>query len=110
MIGVDTYYIAYCLKKPLVFALSIKDIQYQTEKKTRAETNPKSVVPHKYLDFLDVFSKKDLNTFLPHQKYDHKIHPEEEQKPSHELLYKISLKKLDAIKWYLDFHLAKRFI
>ena len=56
----------------------MKDIQYQAEKKARAETNPKSVVPQEYHDFLDVFSKEDSDTLLPHRKYDHTIHLEEE--------------------------------
>ena len=35
---------------------------------------------------------------------------EEEQKHSHALLYKISLKQLDAVKCYLNLHLDKGFI
>ncbi len=61
-----------------MFTVSIRDIQYQAEKKARAETDPKSVAPQKYHDFLDVLSKKDLDTLPLHRKYDHKIHLEEE--------------------------------
>ena len=110
MIGVDTYRAACYLKRAQVFALSIRDIQYQAEKKARAETDPKSVVPQEYHNFLDVFSKKNLDTLPPHQKYDHKIHLEEEQKPGHAPLYKMSPEELDAVKRYLDSHLAKGFI
>ena len=88
----------------------MRDIQYQAEKEARAETNPKSVVPQEYHDFLDVFSKKDSDTLPPHRKYDHKIHLEEEQKPGHAPLYKMSPEELDAVKRYLDSHLAKGFI
>ena len=88
----------------------MKDIQYQAEKKARAETDPKSVVPQEYHDFLDVFSKKNSDTLPPHRKYDHKIHLEEEQKPGHAPLYKMSPKELDVVKRYLDSHLAKGFI
>ena len=77
MIGVDAYCIACRLKRAQMFAVSMKDILYQAEKEAKAKTNPKSVVPQKYHDFLDVFSKKNSNTFPPHQKYDYKIHLEE---------------------------------
>ena len=110
MIGIDAYCAAYYLKKAQVFALSMRDIQYQAEKDARAENNPKSVIPYKYHDFLDIFPKKDLDTLSSHQKYDHKIYLEEEQKPGFAPVYKIIPKKLDVMKRYLDFHLAKRFI
>lgn len=38
------------------------------------------------------------------------IHLGKEQKLDHALLYKISLKELDGVKQYFDFHLAKEFI
>ena len=83
MFGVDTYYVACRLKRAQVFAISMRDIQYQAEKEVRAKTNPKSVRPQEYHDFLDVFSKIDSNTLPPYQKYDHKIYLEDEQKPGH---------------------------
>ncbi len=78
MIGADAYCATCCLKGVQVFTVSMRDIQYQAEKEARAETDPKSVVPQEYHDFLDVFSKKDSDTLPPHRKYDHKIHLEEE--------------------------------
>ena len=110
MIGADAYRAACHLKGAQVFAVSMRDIQYQAEKEARAETDPKSVVPQEYHNFLDVFSKKDSDTLPPYQKYDHKIHLEEEQKPGHAPLYKMSPEELDAVKRYLDSHLAKGFI
>ena len=56
----------------------MKDIPYQAKKEARAKNNPRSVVPQEYYDFLDVFSKIDSDTLLPHRKYNHKIHFEEE--------------------------------
>ena len=88
----------------------MKDLEFQAEKEARPETNPKTVVPKKYHDFLDVFLKKDLDTLPAHRKYNHKIILEEEQKHGHAPLYKMSLQELDAIKCYLDSHLAKGFI
>ena len=64
IIGADAYHAACRLKRAQMFAVSMKDIQYQAEKEARAETDPRSVVPEKYHDFLDVFSKKDSDTLL----------------------------------------------
>ena len=88
----------------------MRDIQYQAEKGAKAKINPTSIVPQEYHNFLNVFSKKDLDTLFPHQKYDHKIYLGKEQKPGYALLYKMSPKELDAIKRYLDSYLAKGFI
>ena len=110
MIDANAYCIAYCLKEAQVFAVSMRDIQYQAEKEVKAETNLKNVVSQEYHNFFNVFSKKDLDTFPLHRKYDHKIQLEKEQKPSHVPLYKMSPKKLDAVKQYLYFHLTKGFI
>ncbi len=47
MIDADAYCIACHLKGTQVFAVSMREIQYQAEKEVRAETNLKSVVPQK---------------------------------------------------------------
>ena len=104
IIGTDAYDAACCLKRAKLFVVSMKNIQYP------AETNLRSVVPQKYHDFPNVFLKKDLNTLLPYQKYDHKIHLEEKQELDYIPLYKISPKELDTIKRYFDSYLAKGFI
>ena len=44
MIGANTYCIACRLKEAQMFAVSIKNIQYQAEKDARAEINAKSVI------------------------------------------------------------------
>ena len=61
----------------------MKDIQYKAEKKVRAESNPRSVVLQEYHNFLDVFSKKNSDTLLSHQKYNHKIYLEEKPEPGY---------------------------
>ena len=76
----------------------MRNIQYQVEKKARAETNLKNIIFQEYHNFLDVFSKKNSDTLFLYQKYAHKIYLEEEQKPSHMLLYKLFPEKLDLIK------------
>ena len=110
MIGADAYRAACKLKGAQVFAVSMRDLEYQAEKEAKPETNPRSVVSEEYHDLLDVFSKKDSDTLPPHRKYDHKIILEEQQKPGHAPLYKMSPQELDAVKRYLDSHLAKGFI
>ena len=45
IIGTDAYCIVCHLKKTQVFAILIRNIQYQAMKETRAKTNPKSIVP-----------------------------------------------------------------
>ena len=77
MIGADAYRTACKLKGAQVFAVSIRDLEYQAEKEAKPETNLRSIVPEEYHDLLDVFSKKDFDTLPPHQKYDHKIILEE---------------------------------
>ena len=52
----------------------MKDIKYQLNKVAKAPTDPKTVVPKEYHEFLDVFSKETLDTLSPHLKYDYQIH------------------------------------
>ena len=114
MIGADAYYVACRLKEAQVFAVSMTDLEYQVEKEAKPKTNPRTIILAEYHDlldvFLDIFSKKNSDTLPLHQKYNHKIILEKEQKHNYAPLYKILLQELDAVKWYLDLHLAKRFI
>ena len=64
MIYADAYYLAYQLKKAQVFAISIRDLEFQAENEFRPKTNPKTVVLKEYYDLLDVFSKKTQIHFL----------------------------------------------
>ena len=66
-ISMNIYYIACYLKKAQIFAISKKDILYQAEKEARAKTKSKIVICQEYHNFLDVFSKKHLDTLLPHK-------------------------------------------
>ncbi len=110
MIGADVYRAACSLKGAQVFAVFMRDLEYQAEKEAKLETNPRTIVPAEYHDLLDVFFKKNSDTLPPHRKYDHKIILEEKQKHGHVPLYKMSPQELDAVKYYLDLHLAKGFI
>ncbi len=90
MIGADTYRTACKLKEAQVFAVSMRDLEYQAENEARPETDPRNVVPEEYHDLLDVFFKKDSDTLPLYRKYDHKIILEEKQKHGYAPLYKIS--------------------
>ena len=56
-----------------IFAISMRDIEYQLNNGIKPPTNPKTVIPAEYHDFLDVFSKDISDTLRPYGKYDHKI-------------------------------------
>ena len=60
-------------QKAEISAISMRDIEYQLNKATKPLTDPKTVVPAEYHDFLDVFSKEASDTLSPHTKFDHKI-------------------------------------
>ena len=77
MVGVDAYRTTCKLKEVWIFAISMRDLEYQTEKEARPDTNSRSIVPKRYHDLLDIFSKKGSNILLSNRKYDHKIILEE---------------------------------
>ena len=49
----------------------MKDIKYQLNKTAKTLTDPKTVVPKEYHEFLDLFLKEASNTLSSHSKYDH---------------------------------------
>ena len=78
MISADAYCLACQLKSAQVFAISIRDLEFQAEKKARPKKNPKTVILEEYHDLLDVFLKKNLDILPSYQKYDLKMKLEEE--------------------------------
>lgn len=94
-----------------IFTISMQDIEYQLSKTAKTLTDPKTVVPEEYHEFLDVFSKKASDTLTPHSKYDHQIRLLEGYRHhGHSSLSKMSEAKLQFIKKYLEEHLKKGFI
>lgn len=83
MISVYVYYAVQCLIRVQVFAIIMRNIQYQAEKKVRAKTNLISLIPYKYHDFLNIFSKNDSDIFPPYQNYNQKIYLKKDQKLFH---------------------------
>lgn len=68
IIGTDAYRTACKLKDAQVFAVSIRDLEYQAEKETIPETGQKKVVPEEYYDLLNIFFKKNSDTVPPYRK------------------------------------------
>ena len=96
-----------------IFAISMRDIEYQLNKGTKPLTDPKTVVPEKYHDFLDVFSKDISDTLRPYGKYNHKIELLKDKKLSdlgHSALRGMSTPQLKFVKKFLEKHLKKGFI
>lgn len=65
-IGINAYCTTCMLKKTLIFAISIENLEFQAINKARPKTKLKNIVPKEYHDFLDVFLKKNLDTLLSH--------------------------------------------
>ena len=94
-----------------IFAISMKDIEYQLEKATKTPTDLKTVIPEEYHKFLDVFSKEASNTLFEHSKYDHRIRFLENYKDyGNSFLQAISEPKLQFVKKFVEKHLKKGFI
>ena len=49
-----------------IFGISMRDLEYQLNKAKKPTTDPATVVPECYHEFLDVFSKKTLDKVSPH--------------------------------------------
>ena len=94
-----------------IFAISMRDIEYQLEKATKTLTDLKTVVPEEYHKFLDVFSKEALDTLSEHSKYDHRIRFLEGYKDhGNSSLRAMSEPKLQFVKKFVEEHLKKGFI
>ena len=64
IISANIYYTTCYLKKAQVFAISIKDIQYQVKKKAEAKINLKNILLKEYYDFLIFFQRQNQIFFL----------------------------------------------
>ena len=97
-----------------IFAISIRDIKYQLNKTTKPPTDPKTVVPVEYHDFLDVFSKDISDNLRSYRKYNHKIELLKDKNLvsnfGHSTLQGMLTPQLKFVKKFLEKHLKKRFI
>jgi hypothetical protein len=84
---------------------ALKDAQ-EKKKKTFGE-----LVPDYLHNFTDVFTKEGLNTLPPSRPgVDHRIEMKPGFIPKSAKTYPLSLKETDAVKAFLDKHIAKDFI
>ena len=100
-------------QKADTFAISMRDIEYQLNKTTKPLTDPKTVVPEEYYDFLDVFSKDISDTLRPYGKYDHRIELLKDKDLGdlgHSALRGMSVPQLEFVKKFLEKNLKKGFI
>ena len=91
----------------------MRDIEYQLNKTTKPPTDPKTVIPIEYHDFLNVFSKDISDTLRPYGKYDDRIELLKDKDLSdlgHSAFREMSVPQLEFVKKFLEEHLKKRFI
>ena len=89
----------------------MRDIEYQLNKGTKPLTDPKTIVPEEYHDFIDVFSKEASDKLSSHTKFDHKIELlKDAGELGHSALRGMSVPQLEFVKKFLEEHLKKGFI
>jgi hypothetical protein len=85
-------------------------IKDKTEVSEEEQTKLRPVIPEYYHDYLNMFSKEASNILPPARPYDYKIKLMTESSTRYCLLYKMSLKELEAAKQYIQENLDKGFI
>lgn len=73
IISANAYCAACKSKRAWVFAVFIKNLEYQAKKKARLKTNSRNIITKKYHNLLDIIFKKNFAIFSSYQKYDNKI-------------------------------------
>jgi transposase InsO family protein len=94
-----------------IYSVSQVDIDIQLSKTEKIPTDPRTLVPPEYHDFLDVFSKQEADKLPPHREgHDHRIELEGKAGHGYAPLYRMSDGELLLVKQYLEEHLQKGFI
>ena len=89
----------------------MKNIKYQLNKTAKTPTDPKTIIPEKYHEFLNVFLKETSNTLSSYLKYNHQICLLKSYKNyGNSPFSKMSEPKLQFVKKLLEKHLKKGFI
>ena len=110
LIGPAAYKLLTKEKDVQIFAISLRDIDYQLNKECSTPTDPKTKVPEEYHNFLKVFSKAESDELAPHSPYDHRILLTGDQAHGHSYLRSMSRMELEFVKKYLEDNLRKGFI
>ena len=94
-----------------IFGISMRDLEYQLNKAEKPVTDPATVVPECYHEFLDVFLKETSDKVSPHSKYDHKIKLVNGGKDHGQAALRgMSKPQLKFVKNFLEENLKKGFI
>lgn len=91
-----------------LFTATMTDIEKALKKKPYS--NPATLLPEKYQDFLDMFSREEVDKLPLHRLNDHKIDIMPEKKPNFGSIYGMSQNELKVLKKYLNDNLIKGFI
>ncbi len=97
------------MKKQLHLASAVTQDELQAYRDSK-NVDPATILPRRYHEFLDVFSRKDADTLPPHRPYDHAIKLKEGLQPPSTALYGMSRDEILELRRYLDDNLAKGFI
>lgn len=91
-----------------IFAVLMQKFTYQLSKAEKSITDLAIKVPECYHNFLEVFTKEDLNKVLPHSKYDYKIELLNRDKNyGQAALCGMSKPQLEFVKQFLEENLKK---
>ena len=89
----------------------MQDLKYQLNKAEKPITDPATVVPECYHEFLDVFTKKTSDEVSQHLKYNHKIKLVNGSKDHGQAALRgMSKPQLEFVKKFLEEYLKKKFI
>ena len=92
-----------------IYNVFLRDIEQALRPKTK--TNPATVLPEYYKEFLKVFSHEKANKLPPHRPgVDHTIKMQPGTQPPAGPLYGMSRDELQVLKKYLEENLSKGFI
>ena len=73
MVGAAPFQYLNNQKSVRIFGISMRNLEYQSNKTKKPVTNPVFIVLEGYYKFLDVFSKKKSNKVFLHFKYNYKV-------------------------------------
>ena len=97
-------------KAYLIFINEILDLAAVNETTRASSDKTAEMVPKKYHDFLDVFSKSKANKLSPHRASDHRIPLVEGAAPPYGPIYGLSTEELKTLAEYIKENLANGFI
>ena len=98
------------LEGSITFSLSTPSQSSKLRGSTTSEPADLDAVPKVYHEFADVFSKSKANILAPHREFDLRIELEEGAHPPLGTLYSLSPTELEALRAFIDEHLATGFI